>query len=183
VYARTKYVLLDDPLSAVDSHTARFLFDRLLCGPLLHDRTVILVTHHVELVLPAAKYVVRMLDGRIDTHGTPFELRKRGVLDNIAHSETAEHQHQQEATLAEEPTVESAAAGGVAAAEAEQVKKEKQAKKLIEDEHREEGAVKWSIYNTYLKASSYWTWIIVLGFILIGEVLNIGERLWIRVRL
>ncbi|KAH7917385.1 P-loop containing nucleoside triphosphate hydrolase protein [Leucogyrophana mollusca] len=24
VYARTKYILLDDPLSAVDSHTARF---------------------------------------------------------------------------------------------------------------------------------------------------------------
>ena len=41
VYARTKYVLLDDPLSAVDSHTARFLFDRLLCGPLLANRTVV----------------------------------------------------------------------------------------------------------------------------------------------
>jgi ABC-type sugar transport system ATPase subunit len=58
IYARTKYVLLDDPLSAVvswsiicmtmgyshqfqDSHTARFLFERLLCGPLLEHRTVV----------------------------------------------------------------------------------------------------------------------------------------------
>jgi hypothetical protein len=123
-----------------------------------------------------------MLDGRIDTHGTPSELRKRGVLDDIAHSEAAELEHQQEATLAEEPTAESAAAGGIAAAEAEQVKKEKKAKKLIEDEHREAGAVKWSIYNTYLKASSYWTWVIVLGFILIAEVINVGERFWVRVR-
>ena len=41
VYARTKYVLLDDPLSAVDSHTARFLYERLLRGPLLANRTVV----------------------------------------------------------------------------------------------------------------------------------------------
>lgn len=41
VYAPTKYVLLDDPLSAVDSHTAEFLVERLLRGPLLADRTVV----------------------------------------------------------------------------------------------------------------------------------------------
>lgn len=43
VYARTKYVLLDDPLSAVDSHTARFLYERLFRGPLLANRTVVSV--------------------------------------------------------------------------------------------------------------------------------------------
>ena len=41
VYAPTKYVLLDDPLSAVDSHTSRFLFERLFKGPLLANRTVV----------------------------------------------------------------------------------------------------------------------------------------------
>lgn len=65
VYARTKYVLLDDPLSAVvrfhfdnsmmtpdslcifqDSHTARFLYDRLIRGPLLANRTVVCHTLH-----------------------------------------------------------------------------------------------------------------------------------------
>ena len=38
---RTKYVLLDDPLSAVDSHTARLLFEKLLRGPLMANRTVV----------------------------------------------------------------------------------------------------------------------------------------------
>ena len=41
VYARSRCVLLDDPLSAVDSHTARFLFERLLQGELLKHRTVV----------------------------------------------------------------------------------------------------------------------------------------------
>ena len=64
VYARTKYVLLDDPLSAVvsryypllrapltpeslsfpflqDSHTSRVLYENLLRGPLLANRTVV----------------------------------------------------------------------------------------------------------------------------------------------
>lgn len=41
VYAPTKYVLLDDPLSAVDSHTARHLVEKLLQGPLLAGRTVV----------------------------------------------------------------------------------------------------------------------------------------------
>ncbi|CAK5281621.1 unnamed protein product, partial [Mycena citricolor] len=80
VYARTQYVLLDDPLSAVDSHTAQTLFEKCLTGPLLANRTVVLVTHHVELVLPGAHYLVRMLDGRVDTHGTVRDLRAQGLL-------------------------------------------------------------------------------------------------------
>ena len=41
IYAPTKYVLLDDPLSAVDSHTARFLVEKLLRGPLIAGRTIV----------------------------------------------------------------------------------------------------------------------------------------------
>jgi len=44
VYARSRCILLDDPLSAVDSHTARFLFERLLQGQLLKHRTVVRVS-------------------------------------------------------------------------------------------------------------------------------------------
>ncbi|KAH7106077.1 P-loop containing nucleoside triphosphate hydrolase protein [Auriculariales sp. MPI-PUGE-AT-0066] len=75
VYQRTKIVLLDDPLSAVDSHTARRLLDKLFRGPLLADRTVVLVTHHVGLMLPAASHVLRMHDGRVDAFGSVSELR------------------------------------------------------------------------------------------------------------
>jgi hypothetical protein len=50
----------------------------------------ILVTHHVELILPGACYLVRMVDGRIDTQGTMKELRALGVLDEIAQDSITE---------------------------------------------------------------------------------------------
>ena len=49
VYARSRCVLLDDPLSAVDSHTARFLFERLFQGELLKHRTVVRSLIHLVL--------------------------------------------------------------------------------------------------------------------------------------
>ena len=82
VYSRSSTILLDDVLSAgetripfffsllreltvsppstlsVDAHTARFLFQNCLKGPLLKNRTVIIVTHAVGLVLPGAAYGV-----------------------------------------------------------------------------------------------------------------------------
>ncbi|KAH0834256.1 hypothetical protein J3R83DRAFT_11612 [Lanmaoa asiatica] len=173
VYARTKYVLLDDPLSAVDSHTARFLYEKLLCGPLLVNRTVILVTHHVELVLPGAYYLVRMLDGRIDTQGTVKNLRAQGVLEYIAQDSEADVKREEPVAVGEAP-VESIVA--------EPAKDgSKKPRKLVKDEHRESGGVKWSVYNAYLKASSYWTWFILSVLIICSQGLGVIEKLWVRV--
>ncbi|KAI1792466.1 multidrug resistance-associated ABC transporter [Ganoderma leucocontextum] len=179
VYSPTKYVLLDDPLSAVDSHTARFLFERLLQGPLLANRTVILVTHHVELVIPGAHYLVRMLDGRVDTQGTIKDLRASGVLDDIAPTEEIEAHKEEQALEAEEnpnAEIDAEAPGDGEAAD----KSQKKPRKLIEEEHRETGSVKWNIYNTYLQASSYWTWGILFILIILTQISGVGEKLWIK---
>ncbi|KAH7927030.1 hypothetical protein BV22DRAFT_1032254 [Leucogyrophana mollusca] len=176
VYARTKYVLLDDPLSAVDSHTARFLFDRLFCGPLLANRTVILVTHHVELVLPGAYYLVRMLDGRIDTQGTAKDLRTQGVLELITQDSTTNTKEEEPVAETEAP-VEAQSAGEDAFKPVEATKKPR---KFIKDEHRESGGVKFSVYNAYLKASSYWTWGILSVLIVLVQLLSVAQKFWIR---
>jgi len=47
LYSRSDIYLLDDPLSAVDSKVARHLFDKAICGDLLKDKIIILVTHHI----------------------------------------------------------------------------------------------------------------------------------------
>lgn len=108
----------------------------------------ILVTHHVELVLPGAYYLVRMLDGRIDTQGTLIELRAQGVLDDIANSEKVKvHEDEQEAA-AEAPDAAAEVVEG-----ANPANETKKPRKLVKDEERQEGGVKWNIYNTYLKAS------------------------------
>ncbi|KAJ7624560.1 hypothetical protein FB45DRAFT_84390 [Roridomyces roridus] len=169
VYVRSKFVLLDDPLSAVDSHTAHLLFDKLLRGPLLANRTVILVTHHVDLVLPGAHYLVRMLDGRIDVQGTVEDLLAQGVLDTVTHDAAVDAKAEEPVAALDEATVG-----------ATEVKPVTKPRKLVKDEHRAVGGVKWSIYNSYLKASSYWTWGFLLFAVLVGQLLSVGEKLWIK---
>ncbi|KAJ7047868.1 hypothetical protein C8F04DRAFT_1060324 [Mycena alexandri] len=171
VYAKTKYVLLDDPLSAVDSHTSRTLYERCLRGPLLANRTVVLVTHHVELVLPGAHYVVRMLDGRIDTQGSVKELRAQGVLEDIAHDAAVEVKKEELAVATEATTIE---------ADLDAKEETKKPRKLVKDEHREEGGVKWKIYKSYLKASSYTVWCFLVFTVFLQQFLSVGEKLWIK---
>ncbi|KAI8844889.1 hypothetical protein BC829DRAFT_445862 [Chytridium lagenaria] len=73
VYSRASFILLDDPLSAVDAPTARHLFDQAICG-LLRDRTRILVTHAVALTLPRADLVVVLGNGEIVASGPPRDI-------------------------------------------------------------------------------------------------------------
>lgn len=119
----------------------------------------VLVTHHVELVLPGTYYLVRMLDGRIDTQGLVKDLRARGLLEGIASDESVEVRKEEEAAATETASPETQAVDGneedvsQSPAGVGMPAKAKKPRKLIEDEHREEGSVKWRIYKTYLKAS------------------------------
>lgn len=50
----------------------------------------ILVSHHVELLLPITDHIVRILDGKVDAQGSPAELRAGGELDGLIAVEEAE---------------------------------------------------------------------------------------------
>ncbi|GAB4815546.1 hypothetical protein N2152v2_002592 [Parachlorella kessleri] len=76
-YSGADLYLLDDPLSAVDAHVGRHLFDKCICG-LLAGATRVLVTHQLQY-LEAADCVVVVRDGRIFERGTYRELTARGV--------------------------------------------------------------------------------------------------------
>jgi hypothetical protein len=79
------------------------------------------------------------------------ELRARGVLDEITHAEEVKaHEDEQKAAVAT-PSAEEVAAEAVDVTSP--TRETKKPRKLIKDEERQEGGVKWNIYNTYLKAS------------------------------
>ena len=65
IYSRAKTIYLDDILSAVDAHTSQFILTECLQGKLLRGRTVVLVSHHVALCLPAAEFIISLRSGRI----------------------------------------------------------------------------------------------------------------------
>lgn len=78
-YARADLVLLDDPLSAVDAHVGKWLFERCICNRgLLRGTTRVLVTHQLQFVR-GADWVIVMKDGQIQHQGTYQELLSRGL--------------------------------------------------------------------------------------------------------
>uniref|UniRef100_A0A8C3IXM8 Multidrug resistance-associated protein 1-like n=1 Tax=Chrysemys picta bellii TaxID=8478 RepID=A0A8C3IXM8_CHRPI len=74
VYSNADLYLLDDPLSAVDVHVGKHLFEKLI-GPsgLLKNKTRILVTHNLTF-LPRTDVIIVMENGRITHMGTYQEL-------------------------------------------------------------------------------------------------------------
>ena len=74
VYADADIYLLDDPLSAVDSHVGKHIFDRVI-GPdgCLRTKTRVLVTHGVTFLSKVDKIVV-MKKGAISEIGSYREL-------------------------------------------------------------------------------------------------------------
>lgn len=87
-----------------------------------------------------------MLDGRVDVQGTVKDLRSLGVLDNIMQEDDREFTN--ESTEGESTDKEIQVQAKVDTAH-----DNKKPRKLVKDEARETGRVKWAIYNTYLKAS------------------------------
>ena len=100
----------------------------------------------MELVLPGAYYFVRMLDGRIEMQGTVKELQAQGVLKGIEHDAAVETD--------KEKLVITETASMAAEESPDTMELSKKPRKLVKDEHREIGAVKWSVYKSYLRASS-----------------------------
>ncbi|KAN0055186.1 hypothetical protein ACTA71_008283 [Dictyostelium dimigraforme] len=92
VYSDADVYILDDPLSAVDSHVGKHLFHKCFKG-ILSNKTVILVANQLNY-LPFADYTVVLKSGEIVERGTYQELinaklefstilEKYGVDENV----------------------------------------------------------------------------------------------------
>ncbi|XP_044069110.1 canalicular multispecific organic anion transporter 1 isoform X2 [Siniperca chuatsi] len=94
-YSQADIYLLDDPLSAVDSHVGKHLFDKVI-GPngLLKDRTRILVTHGVNF-LPYVDEIVVLVDGVVSEIGSYNSLRaSRGAFSEFLDTYAKEQSNQ-----------------------------------------------------------------------------------------
>lgn len=141
IYSRARILLLDDPIAALDHQTAATILRKSFAGngssSLMAGRLVVFVTHRVDLITPYADQVLDILeDGTVKTI-------KRAEL------ETSDELRQ----LAAQAVVQEAAAVDEDAADAAIPDK------LIEEEHRAEGGVMFSVYWQYVKAGGliWWT--------------------------
>jgi len=81
-YYNADVYLLDDPLSAVDSHVGKHIFDKVV-GPkgVLKRKTRVLVTHGIAY-LPQVDNIIVMKDGEISEMGTYRQLLDKKVKQN-----------------------------------------------------------------------------------------------------
>ncbi|XP_049821979.1 ATP-binding cassette subfamily C member 4 isoform X2 [Aethina tumida] len=82
LYKDAAIYLLDDPLSAVDAHVGRHLFDECVLK-YLENKTRILITHQLQY-LKEADVIFVMRDGKIEASGTFEELKDSDIgFENI----------------------------------------------------------------------------------------------------
>ncbi|GCC18894.1 hypothetical protein chiPu_0018109 [Chiloscyllium punctatum] len=101
VYSDMDVYLLDDPLSAVDAHVAKHIFDKVI-GPegVLKGKTRVLVTHGISF-LPQVDQIVVLVNGRISEMGSYQELQNQ----NGAFAEFLRNYAQRDDLEEDEPTV------------------------------------------------------------------------------
>lgn len=159
LYSRSATLFLDDPLSAVDAHTAAKLVKDCLSGPLMRGRTVVLVTHHAELILDAnaAGWVAEMSEGSIVSQGRPDAVRP-GLAHNRSESMTREATGKIDNPDAEEPT---------------------KPRKLVEEETRARGGVKKEVYKMYLQALGHTVAALVIAALIAYKGTDLAEKGWL----
>lgn len=187
IYSRAGILVFDDIFSAVDAHVGRHIFEKCLTGELAVGRTRILVTHHVALVQPKTKYLLELGDGGVLHGGLLSELENDGVLDLIkSHEQSqAEIRDDENATAvnSQDPSddeVDQDEANGNTLKKV--LSKQQEARKFVEDEKREQGAIKTHVYGTYLKDSGGWLfWAGCITIFVLVQALYLGRSWWLRI--
>ena len=127
-------------------------------------------------------------DGRVLHAGLVSELEETGTLEQIkSHEEgETEAQYRQVQDEEESTAVNSEQISQVDIETPEPLakipSKTHQPRKFVEEEKKEEGAIKTKVYSTYLKHSGSWPfWSGALVLFLIVQALTIGRSWWLRI--
>lgn len=196
VYLNNDIVLLDDPLSAVDSHVGRYIFENCISG-VLADRTRILVTHQLHFV-PKADYIIVMDHGAIVEQGSFTELMEssnglfKELMDKYGGIEEESDGLEEEAQVESTPTVavvESDKDGAPRSRKTsekpkkdliEEKSKDAVSKKLMTTEERALGAVEWKVFVAYFQAAGGWAFIAFMAvLLLLTQATRLGNDIWL----
>lgn len=143
IYKKADIYLLDDPLSAVDAHVGRHIFDQCIRG-FLSDKICLLVTHQLQY-LKDVKHIILMNDACVEAQGSYQELKeKKASILSLLPEENSE---EMEEVKKETDFIPNAPKPKVNDDEPEEVL-----------ENQEVGAVSFQVYKNYFRAvnSNFW---------------------------
>lgn len=171
IYFDADVVLMDDPLSAVDAHVGRHIFDNAILG-LLKDKCRILATHQLW-VLSRCDRIVWMEQGKIQAVDTFENLMRDHKGFQVLMESTDSEKKQEEGE-------ETAVVGKAEAVGENKDKKRKKQAALMQQEERAVSSVPWSVYGAYIRASgSLWNAPLLVFVLLVTQASNIVTSLWL----
>ncbi|KAM0251495.1 hypothetical protein ACHAQJ_008163 [Trichoderma viride] len=176
IYFDSDIVLMDDPLSAVDAHVGRHIFDNAILG-LLKDKCRILATHQLW-VLSRCDRIVWMEAGKIQAVDTFENLMRddKGFQDLM--ETTAVEKKEEEVDEEDDEKLKQLVLTDTA--EARKAKKNKKGAALMQQEERPEASVPWSVYGAYVRASgTILNAPLVIFILVLSQGANIMTSLWL----
>ncbi|GKV41418.1 hypothetical protein SLEP1_g48956 [Rubroshorea leprosula] len=188
VYSNSDVYIFDDPLSALDAHIGRQVFNKCIKEE-LQGKTRILITNQLHF-LPHVDQIILVSEGMVKEEGTFEELSKNGklfqkMMENAGKMEEMDEQGKENEEKNSDEKISKEAANGVAEVNdlPNNAKKGKGRKSvLIKQEERETGVVSWNVLMRYKDALGG-LWVVMILFIcyLSTEVLRISSSTWLRV--
>uniref|UniRef100_A0A452TN78 ATP-binding cassette sub-family C member 12 n=1 Tax=Ursus maritimus TaxID=29073 RepID=A0A452TN78_URSMA len=170
VYSNHEIYLLDDPLSAVDAHVGKHVFEECI-KKTLRGKTIVLVTHQLQF-LESCDEVILLEDGEICEKGTHKELmEERGCYAKLIHNlrglQFKDPEHIYNAAMVEalkespsERDEDAVLAPGDGKDEGKEPETDSEfvdikvpLHQLVQTESPREGTVTWKTYHAYIKAS------------------------------
>lgn len=167
IYFNADIVLMDDPLSAVDAHVGRHMFDHAICG-LLRNKCRVLATHQLH-VLNRCDRIMWMQEGRIAAFDTYDNLMANNEEFSKMMVSTAADEEQEQAE--EDDKIDK---------NKKHKRKGKHGAALMQAEERAVKSVPWSVWAAYISASgTILNGPLLVMLLIISQSSNIATSLWL----
>ena len=123
----------------------------------MKGRTVLLVTHRTQLCHPLASQMVEVVDGRAHTVNAD-----KALSDDLSRVESFDP------------------ASAIDKMQDEEQEKADEPNKFTEDEKREHGGVKFTVYWQYIKAGKVRWWALLIFVLILGRLVDVGETWFLK---
>ncbi|XP_074031101.1 probable multidrug resistance-associated protein lethal(2)03659 isoform X1 [Leptinotarsa decemlineata] len=139
VYKEADIYLLDDPLSAVDTHVGKQLFDECICE-YLKEKCVILVTHQLQY-LKNVNNIYLLEYGKVLVSGSYEEIRTSDTKFSrmLADLEEEEEEIRRKSMI-------------LAEKQEEQLLDDDDQIQILQREEKGVGGISWHVYKSYMRA-------------------------------
>ncbi|KAF9285261.1 hypothetical protein BGZ68_004019 [Mortierella alpina] len=197
VYYGADTVIMDDPLSAVDAHVGRRLWEDCILHE-LRGKTRIVATHQLH-VLPDVDYVICMKDGRVAEQGT-FDtlMTKKGDFYTLMRRHGGHHDETNEdGTLKRRVLLRrQSSAANVAVEDADSLVSEDDECTVLQEseeplestnippsqvveEERAEGAISSDVYRSYFNLGGRVNWTAIVFLLFLQQGVGVAMNVWL----